>query len=103
VIDADGNMQISAESTVSVQAEKIFLGTVEETSRTGVIVGGGGILTILAALRNDLLGVPPGVPPSPAGVAALPLTTTALAALNLSLVQDPLLSSLASKTVFASS
>jgi hypothetical protein len=105
VIDAQGNLQITAETVVSVQAPKIFLGTTSDTrSSTGVIVGGAGILTILAALRNDLLGgTSASILPNPAGVAALPFTAGALASLGVTLEADPLLSSLASKTVFASS
>ena len=115
VIDSSGNAQINAtnvalgnETTpqivingqtgnIMVTGSKVMLGTLSQNPgvTNGLLVGTN-IYSVLLALRNDLVGSG-ATPPSPAGVVALPTTAAAMTAL------DPALSSLFSKTVFASS
>jgi hypothetical protein len=94
VIDADGNVQISAESTVSVQAEKIFLGTTSDNPFTNGVIVGTTVSLILNALLTDVKPLPNGTPSLASGLfPTLSPLATALQTAN----------DIHSKTVFASS
>ncbi len=94
VIDADGNVQISAESTVSVQAEKIFLGTTSDSPFSKGVVVGPGLSLILNALLADFRQPATGLPVTPAVL--LPSLATVLQI-------EGAVEGIHSKTVFASS
>jgi hypothetical protein len=118
VVDANGNVQISAGNIVMGQSttpqividgqtgeilvtgSRVKLGTLTGTpgALNGVLTGPN-IYSILLALRNDLLGSG-ATPPNAAAVLALPSTRIAMSTIS---ATDPTLFSLFSKTVFASS
>ena len=97
VIDAQGNLQITAETVVSVQAPKIFLGTTSEAYANGVVTGSK-LAQVTLALRTDFAAIASsGSPTNVAILAAFANTISALSTIG------PLGQELYSKTVFASS
>jgi len=97
VIDAQGNLQITAETVVSVQAPKIFLGTTSEAYANGVVTGSK-LAQVTLALRNDFAVAAAST--SPTNVAIVAAFANTIGALN---TIGPLGQELYSKTVFASS